>query len=69
MSKEFKSNVHIVGKNQEDITRINWWLNKAISFIKPYVGLCVRWVCIENEKEKNYYQPGKIFKYQNITSS
>lgn len=59
----------IADQHQQDIIRIIWWINKAISFIRPYVGLCVRWVYIENQREKDYYQPGKIFKYQNITSA
>ena len=69
MTDEMQANMKIAMKHQNDIIRIIWWINKAISFIKPYVGLCVRWVCVDNEKEKNYYQPGKVFKYQNITSS
>lgn len=46
MDKEVKANAEIVSKNQDNIIRIIWWINKAISFIRPYVGLCVRWVNI-----------------------
>lgn len=69
MDEEVKANAEIVKKNQDNLIRIIWWINKAISFIRPYVGLCIRWVFINNDKERDYYQPGKIFKYRNITSS
>lgn len=46
MDAEVQANAAIVNKNYEHIVRIIWWINKAISFIRPYVGLCVRWVNI-----------------------
>lgn len=48
-------NVKIVQENEEDLQRIIWWINRAISYVTPYVGMCVRWVNIQNEIEQNYY--------------
>ena len=46
MDAEVQNNAKIVSKNYDHIVRIIWWINKAISFIRPYLGLCVRWVQI-----------------------
>ena len=40
---------------------IQWWLNRAISYIKPYIGECTRFVQIDSLNELKYYDCGKIF--------
>lgn len=68
-TEEMKENVKICEKVQNDLARITWWIYKSIALIKPYVGNCKRWITINNQKEIEYYQPGKIFKFQNLTST
>lgn len=46
---------------------IQWWLNRAISYIKPYIGEVVRYVQIDQENQLKYYQPGKVFQWVNFT--
>jgi len=35
----------------------------------PFRGKCTRKIQCSGQVEKNYYQPGKIFRFQNIISA
>ena len=48
---------------------ITWWINRALAFIKPYRGKCLRKTSFSSDAERAYYQPGKIFRFQNIVSA
>ena len=47
---------------------IQWWLNKAISFIWPELGEVTRYVQIDQTNQIQYYQPGKVFQWVNFTT-
>ena len=54
---------------QDSAHCIIWWINRALAFIKPYRGKCTRKITCSGEIERKYYQPGKIFRFQNIISA
>lgn len=45
---------------------IQWWLNKAISQIGPLMGECKRWVQIDEQRQLDYYNAGKVFQWVNF---
>jgi len=54
---------------QKQISEIKWWIVQALVLLKDYKGRCTRRVKIENQRELEYYQPGKVFRFKNIISA
>ena len=48
---------------------VAWYINRALSFIRPYKGECCRKTKLSGDAERKYYKPGKIFRFQNIISA
>ena len=49
---------------------ILWWLNKAMSFIRPEVpNIYTRMVKIEDSDILKYFQAGKVFQWRNFSSA
>jgi len=64
---EYKKELILLKDELEEWT---WWLNKALTKLKIYKGECLRYVRVKNKrKEWIYYQPGKIFRFQNMISA
>lgn len=61
--------VEIINKHKEEIKEISWWLNRAIAFVRPYIGECCRKTNWSSDAERDYYKPGKIFRFQNIIAA
>lgn len=53
----------------ESFKCIIWWINRSLAYIRPYRGVCTRKTVFSGEVEKKYYNPGKIFRFQNIISA
>ena len=64
-----QKNLRIFRECQDSAQCIIWWINRALAYIKPFRGNCTRKIKCSGEIELNYYQPGKIFRFQNIISA
>lgn len=51
-----------------EIWEVVYWLNRAIKCCKPFRGNCIRRVRMPDEHIP-YFQPGKIFRFQNVISA
>lgn len=50
-----------------EIREAIYWLNKALFGMNGVRGICARQLQIKkNGTEWNYYQPGKVFRFQNM---
>ena len=54
---------------RSELFEISWWINRALILALPYKGQCTRIIKITNQTEKNYFEMGKIFRFQNIISA
>lgn len=54
---------------QAELKEVAWWLGRALKAAYRYRGQCTRKVKVSNQNEKEYYQLGKIFRFQNIVSA
>lgn len=54
---------------KNELDTIAWWINKGLQLIKAHRGECTRLVYVQSQKEKEYYQPGKVFRTQNVISA
>lgn len=48
---------------------IQWWLTRAISFVKPYIGEVTRYLQIDQPNQLAYYAPGKVFQWVNFCTA
>ena len=48
---------------------LQWWINRALIKLKKHRGKCTRKLKITNQKERNYYQIGKVFRTQKVISA
>ena len=54
---------------KRELSHICWWINKALAFLHNERCLCVRKLYINSQKERDYYQPGKVFRMKSFTSA
>lgn len=59
----------IIKKCKKEFREVHWWIYQALAFLRPYRGECCRKTYVKDENEINYYEPGKIFRFKNITSA
>ena len=64
-----QKNLKIFKECQDSAQCIIWWINRALAYLEPFRGKCTRKIQCTGPIERNYYQPGKIFRFQNIISA
>lgn len=52
-----------------DVHYIMFCIDKALQNLHSFKGNCFRRLNMANEQERAYYTPGKIFRFQNVTSA
>lgn len=59
----------LIGRFKNNLKELHWWIERALLQVQPFSGLCIRKLKVTNEVELNYYQIGKVFRFQNVISA
>lgn len=61
----------MIKEQYQESREILWWLNKAMTFIRPEVpNVYTRMIKVdENDPILNYFQAGKVFQWRNFSSA
>lgn len=65
---EYQAEQELFKECERDFDKILYWIYRALSFVPPYIGPCVRKIDMEQD-QIDYFTPGKIFRFRSITSA
>jgi len=54
---------------KDEFDELVWFVNRAIQSADKFEGVCASPAVVKAESELAYYQPGKIFRFQNIINA
>ena len=66
MSDEYQG---VLSSCKKEMKELQWWLNRAIYASEIYHGECTRKIKSEYKNELEFYEIGKIFRFQNVISA
>jgi len=66
MNDEFQT---VLNGCKKEFKEVTWWLNRAIFASPIYRGECTRKIKTECKNELDFYDVGKVFRFQNVISA